>query len=137
MDTDIVEKLNILERNILKKELLSLSEHTEEWSGADVIITNKLTKDHLKWLGNDNEIISLQETIPKKRLVITKYSKELSWLFYQLKKIFKSNIDHISKYDFYGILAQTAIDYINKNKRKLNDKILLLYVLDSSRSFNE
>ena len=135
MDIIIIDKLNKLERKILSRDLAQLSEKTQEWGGADVIISRKLSKNNLKWLGDENIIISMQETNPKKRLVVTKYSKELSWLFYQLRDLFSSKIDYISKYDFYGILAQTAIDYINNNKNKINTKELLLCVLDSSRSF--
>ena len=135
MDIKIIDKLNKLERKILSRDLAQLSEKTQEWGGADVIISRKLSKNNLKWLGDENIIISMQETTPKKRLVVTKYSKELSWLFYQLRDLYSGKIDYISKYDFYGILAQTAIDYIKNNKNKVNDKELLLCVLDSSRSF--
>jgi len=135
MNTDIINKLKNLEQKILEDNINILSRDTKEWGGADVIISGKLRKDDLKWLSNENIIISIQETTPKKRLVVTKYSKELSWLFYQLRDIFISKNDCISKYDFYGILAQTAINYINNNKGKIFAEKLLLCVLNSSRSF--
>lgn len=135
MNIEIIDKLNKLEKKILSKDLISLTEKTEEWGGADVIIAGKTRKKDLKWLGNENIVISLQESIPKKRLVVTKYAKELSWLFFQLRDIFYENIDFISKHDFYGSLAQSAIDYININKRNLKANELLLWVLNTSRNF--
>jgi hypothetical protein len=71
---------------------------------------------------------------PKRRLVVTKYAKELSWLFYQMKNAAVNKIDYISKYDFYGILAQTAINFIELNK-EFELKDLLLAVFYSGKEY--
>ena len=65
------------------------------------------------------------------------YARELSWLFYQLKSIFSERIDYLSKYDFYGMLAQSAIDQITKGDKPQDDKALLLAVLNKAKGFCE
>ncbi|HSQ89702.1 hypothetical protein, partial [Romboutsia sp.] len=62
--------------------------------------------------------------------------KELSWLFYQLKDIFAGELNYISKPVFYGMLAQTSIDYLEKNKEDVKYDQLLFSVLDKARSFS-
>lgn len=44
--------------------------------------------------------------------------------------IFCDDIDYISKYDFYGLLAQTAIDYL-RNNSNVKSKDLLIAVLNT------
>jgi hypothetical protein len=71
--------------------------------------------------------------------VITSCSKELSWLFYRLKDIFVGTIDLTSKYDFYGRLAQSAINYIEENKERGEHgdcTHLLKTVLDEAKRMN-
>jgi len=106
-----------------------------EWGGADVIITKQLDENTKRWLGDDAIVISFQNTEPRRRAVITEYSRELSWLFYRLKRIFSGKIDYISKYEFYGTLAQSAIDYLENNKHNQNAKDLLLAVINTSKQF--
>ncbi len=64
-----------------------------------------------------------------------KWSKELSWLFYQLKNLFSEKIDYVSKYDFYGLLGQSAIDYLTNNEELQDAKGLLLTVLNTAKGF--
>lgn len=80
-------------------------------------------------------VVSFQDLTPKRRAVITEYSKEQSWLFEQLKDIFTEEIDFASKYDFYGLLAQSAIDYLETNKDNLEMRDLLLAVTNASKRF--
>lgn len=86
-----------------------------------------------KWLGNDALVISLQDSKPRWRVVITGCSKELGWLFYRLRDIFAGTTDFVSKYDFYGCLAQAAIDHIEINKGCKDCTQLLKTVLDEAR----
>ena len=88
-----------------------------------------------KWLSEQPYVISFQKTKPSRRAVITKYSKELSWLFYQLKDLFSGKIDYISKYDFYGSLAQSAIDYLSTNEDPQDAKGLLIEVLNTAKGY--
>jgi hypothetical protein len=135
MNQEIAKKLNELEQRIDSKEFLEHAKTVSEWGGADVIITSRLN-DKIKNWQNDNQFtVSLQDTKPQRRVIITKYSKELSSLFYELRNIFLSEMDHISKYDFYGLLAQSAIDYLETHKENVECAPLLMAVLDKARSF--
>jgi hypothetical protein len=107
----------------------------KEWGGADVIIKSRLDAHTEKWLRDQPLVIGLQNTVPKRRAVITKYSKELSWLFYQLRDLFSEQIDDVSKYDFYGLLAQSAIDYLVDNEESQDAKDLLRVVLNTAKGF--
>ena len=109
----------------------------KEWGGTDVIIKSKLDENSKKWLGDKRYVISLQNTEPRRRAVVTEYSKELSWLFYQLRDLFSGKIDYISKYDFYGLLAQSAIDYLANNGDQQDAKGLLIEVLNTAKGFCE
>ena len=44
-------------------------------------------------------------------------------------------MDYISEYDLCGILAQSAIDYLEENKEGIELQALLLLVLNASRGF--
>ena len=78
-----------------------------DWGGADVIISSKELSNQklIDWHSSG------------KILVVTKYSRELSWLFIQLRDIyFKHNIiDYASKYSFFGRLGDAAICSIQKH----------------------
>lgn len=135
MIKELNEKLDALERKIEAGNIIKEERSVKEWGGADVIICRQLENSIKEWLGDQSMVFALQETEPKRRAIITEYSKELSWLFYQLRDILSAKIDYISKHDFYGVLAQTAIDYIEKNKEKLKCDQLMYSVLDKARSF--
>ena len=105
------------------------------WKGADVIIARYSSPDLEKWVANQPHVISFQSSEPRRRVVVTKFATELDWLFYQLRDIFSDYYDHVSKYDFYGLLAQSAIDYLKDNGDNQNSKDLLLTVLDASKGF--
>lgn len=135
MNRDIMTQLEALKQRIEHTDISQDVESIEEWGGADVIIKSHLDSDIEKWLGNQPLVISYQSSEPRRRAVITKFYKELSWLFYQLRDIFSGNIDYITKYDFYGLLAQSAIDYITLHGELQDAKPLLLTVLNSSKGF--
>lgn len=130
---DLKDKLKKLERQILTEDVSQIARTTKEWGGADVIIRSEMDERLKTWLGDDRLIINLQNIEPRRRVVITKYSKELSWLFYELRDIFSDKLDYISKYDFYGSLAQAAIDYLNNEKENKIMKNMLLTVLSTSK----
>ncbi len=136
MNKIILKQINDLQKKIESGEYLSETKKVREWGGADVIIDKKMTPQTERWLGDQSLVISFQNTAPRKRVVITPYSKELSWLFYQLGGIFRDRIDYISKYDFYGLLAQSAIDFIDMDEDYKCEE-LLLTVLNQSLKFND
>ena len=137
MEHNIWTELERAEQRLQTEDISKEASATREWRGADVIITKGLENNFKKWLEDQPFVISSQNTESRRRAVITEYSKELSWLFYQLKYIFSDRIDDTSKYDFYGSLAQSAIDYLEKNKESKDVRTLLLTVLSTSKRFLE
>jgi len=137
MEHNIRTELEKVEERLQTEDISRKASTTREWRGADVIISKGLDNNFQKWLTGQPLVISPQDTEPRRRAVITEYSKELSWLFYKLRDIFSDRIDYTSKNDFYGSLAQSAIDYLGKNKESRDVKTLLLTVLGTSKRFLE
>jgi hypothetical protein len=137
MRQEIPKKLDELQQRIESGDFVSEARSVKQWGGADVIISRRLTDSIKEWRGDQPVVISFQEIEPRRRVVITEYSKELSWLFYELKAIFAGEIDHVSKYDFYGLLAQSALDYLDAHKGNVNCDQLLTAVLDMAKSLCE
>ena len=135
MEQKIVKGLVELKQKIQSGQFADEARAAKEWGGADVIISRRMTDRIKEWQGDKSVVISFQETEPRRRAVITEYSKELSWLFYELKANFAGEIDHVSKYDFYGSLAQSALDYLDASKADPKCNELLNAVVDRARSF--
>ena len=136
MNKELIEKLDSLELKIESRNIVKEANSIMEWAGSDVIISSQLNDSIKEWFGDQFPEITLEKTEPRRRAVITEFSKELSWLFYQLKDIFAGELNYISKPVFYGMLAQTSIDYLEKNKEDVKCDQLLFSVLDKARSFS-
>jgi hypothetical protein len=142
-------KINDLTTKIVNEDIQKLAQNNSEiqetlknyekgnnvWSGADVIITEQANDTHKAWLGNQPLVISFQQFDAMKRLVVTQHAVELSWLFIQLRELYSGRIDHVSKYDFYGELAQKAIDIVNFTNDEISYEELLLAVLRQSKVY--
>jgi hypothetical protein len=137
MEHKIRTELERVEHRLQTEDISKRASTTKEWRGADVIITKRLDDHFEKWLEDQPGVTSLQNTESRPKAVITEYSKELSWLFYKLRDIFSDRIDYVSKHDFYGSLAQSAIDYLKKNRESEDIKALLLSVLSTSKGLLE
>ena len=135
MDESIANKLKLL-RDSIEASDYSL-ENIREWGGADVIITKDVERIDPDWVKNQPIVIGEQEDEPQRRLVVTEYSIELSWVFEQLRNIFDELIDFNNKYHFYGSLAQTALDVISENDGQVELLNLLLQVVSSAEGFLE
>ena len=136
MNQDIFQKLDELRQQIKSQNVLNRTIRQSEWGGADVIIRSKLDEKISRWLGNQPSVIlSYQKTAPRRRAVITQFSRELSWIFRQLGRICSEEIDYVSKYDFYGSLAQAAIDYLEHSGERSERDQLLYAVSDAARNF--
>lgn len=122
------EKLEELREKVNRGKVNA--EGVREWGGADVVIASRRTPQLTRWQNDSGVVIGLQSSVPRKRLVVTPYARELSWLFYQLRDIFAGRIDSLSKYDFYGALAQAALDEIEKNPVAESCTRLLNAVID-------
>ncbi len=135
MKNDFNLQIEELEEYIKNTNISTEARHIKKWAGADVVIKKILDSNTERWLIDHPEVISFQKTDPRRRAVITENYKELSWLFYQLRDLCPEKIDYVSKYDFYGLLAQSAIDYLSNNEREQNSKELLLNVLNAAKGF--
>ena len=62
--------------------------------------------------------------------VATGLARELSSVIYSLRDIFDGKIDSLSKYQFYGRLAEAATAYLDKNR---DGRGVLDAVLDEAR----
>ena len=146
---DLIDELNQLREKIINEDIKEIAMADEEiqyivdnaqrwghyWGGADVLINTRLLKKHKEWLGDQPLVLSFQSTLPMRRVVITKYAVELTWLFIQLRKLYYERIDSVSKYDFYGELAQKAIDVVNETDTKCSVEELLFEVLRTSKIY--
>ncbi|RJQ42541.1 MAG: hypothetical protein C4534_10015 [Gaiellales bacterium] len=104
-----------------------------EFTGADVKIRQPLGENVEALPESAPFVISLQESVPQKRVVRTVYSRELSWLLLELGEAFRETIDYVSKYDFFGSLAQAALDHLAAEGDAAGSKPLLLHVLARAR----
>ena len=81
------------------------------FGGANLIITDNPT-----YIG-----------LPHDTSILTDHASELSWLVFELKEIFKDQIDHLNKYKFYPSIG----DYINQSlDQKKNLPETMLYIID-------
>ena len=119
MNQELIEKLDYLELKIWSGNIVREASSIMEWAGSDVIISSQLNDSIKEWFGDQFAVNTPEKTEPRRRAVITEFSKELSWLFYQLKDIFAGELNYISKPVFYGMLAQTSIDYLEKNQEDI------------------
>ena len=71
------------------------SANTKEFGGADVLICKKAP--HID---------------TSKTIVETQFSKEISWLFEQMRDAYKGKYDYLSKFEFFGRMADAANSYI-------------------------
>ena len=136
MNQELIEKLDSLERKIESGNIVREASSIMEWAGADVIISSQLNDSVKEWFGDQFMEFPFQKAEPRRRAVFTEFSKELSWLFYQLKDIFAEELNYISKHVFYGMLAQVSIDYLEKNQENPKCDQLLHSVLGEARSFS-
>ena len=116
---------------------VDISKVKHPWGGADVIIAPSITKELKEWLEDQPIVISNQKTIPKRRLVITEYWKELSWLFDQAKVILADQIEYITKYDFYGGMADASIRFIENHEEYEAEELLLAALWEVRRYYHE
>lgn len=74
------------------------------WIGARVVIS--LKKQNIK--GDFG-------FYPDPIEIVSPYALELSWIFYDLQKIFKNHLNSMNKFNFYKQLAETASNAVDNN----------------------
>lgn len=125
-------RLQKIYNHIINNEVPELAFNTKEWGGAGIIIMDPEGKTNINGYPiTENQI---KENLRGKICVFTKYSKELSWLFYELRDAGIRKIDFLNKYFFYEMLATNAISYIEANE-EIDLKELLLKVYDIGKFF--
>lgn len=115
------EKINILREFILTKDITNEAKISILFGGAEISIVSKLPIQKNSFYGDP-------------LFVVTKFSKELSWLIFQLKEIFKNDLDYMNKYPFYGRLAESANKSIGINSEDLTS--ILLAVIDEAEKMS-
>ena len=91
-------KFRPLREIILNNEVATRSKNSSLFGGAGISIVSKIP------ILND-------DFYENPVFVVTNYSKELSWLFFQLKDLFADKINHYNKNLFYSRLANKAVGY--------------------------
>ena len=129
MHRDFLEKkkeLDVLSRKLLEEPIPSV----QEWGEANVVITSQLpqTQD--------------EGFYPEPGYLVTRNSKQLSWLFVQLQDIFSDLIfsdlySSTSKVEFFGRLANAALRYQNTCKGNEEQYELLAAVLKEAYAILE
>ncbi|MDA7886614.1 hypothetical protein N9B10_06990 [Pirellulales bacterium] len=135
MNIKVLTRISTLRSQIKSENFQDDVLVAEEWSGADVMIRSRLDEETNEWLWDQPNVVSRQENEPCRIAVVTIFSKELSWLFIQLKEAFAESIDYVSKYDFYGALARAANDYLSDTYTPERQP-LLLTVLNTAETFH-
>tara|TARA_Y100000768_G_scaffold364335_1_gene324695 strand:+ start:43 stop:501 length:459 start_codon:yes stop_codon:yes gene_type:complete len=135
---EIAVKLEGLEADIKNKSYLNDLKKNKDWGGADVVIAPKMTESLDRWIDSQPEVITGLDYKDygiienRRRLVITKYSKELSWLIYELRDIFSKYIDWSTKYEFYGVIAHQAQYKISTDKDCACEELLMFVVREAA-----
>lgn len=101
------EELKLLRELIVTQDVSKLSQNTENFRGADIIVSD------------DPECPSSNGWSDYIR-VITPFCTEVSWLILQLKDIFREELDFVNKYHFYGAVAEAANTAIKKDNNNRN-----------------
>ena len=129
-------ELDTLKQTINSKALPSDLSEVHDWHGANVTIVEVLDEVTQDWLGTQpGVIISVQKTEPRRRAVVTNFSKEVRWLFYQLREMCSEYLDYVTKYDFYGTLAQSAMDYLDCHRGTESQTGLLTAVVEEAEKW--
>ena len=86
----------------------SKNKHDKKWGGADTCI---ISPNDMKKFQNDPRGFNY---------IVTRFYKELSWLFIVITKVCHRNnlYDYLTKYHFYYLLAVRANKYIKKHNEK-------------------
>ena len=110
-------ELQKLRELLTSQDITKLSETTENFYGADIIVSDDPKCPDTNGWSNLTK-------------VVTPYVKEVSWLLIQLRDIFAEELDYMNKYYFFGTLAGKANACIADGR---NEKVdLLLGILDAA-----
>lgn len=115
--SNIKSKLIDILHKIDETDVVNLRAH-RDWGGADVAISPVAI-----------DKVASGGFYPAPRTVVTQFSREVSWLFDQLRDAFSGVLDGESKIEFYGRLANAAKSYQQRVNGGENAKDILRAVL--------
>lgn len=133
MNFDTQQALDRLQMAISEREFED--QEIGSWQEYDVAIADTDDDEelsHWRRLPSESEQ-EFRRVEPHRRVVITRFAKELSWLFQELKKIHPSEIERHTNHDFYAELADEANLYIEHHRQDVTASRLMEAVLDKVR----
>ncbi|MEI2769906.1 MAG: hypothetical protein V9G98_03935 [Candidatus Competibacter sp.] len=97
------------------------------WRGADVIISpERIPRERLAWThADDAQVVTGDDAL----------ASSLAWLFSRLGQIVSPLIDYMTKYEFYGEMAEGAIAAIDSNPE--NERAILEATIAEAEVFRE
>lgn len=100
------EQLVTIHSDINKESYVSFKGYneTDGWGGGDILVTTRQPQNQSPGF------------YPDTRTVVTPYAHEAGWLISKLWELFAGHnlLDHCSKIEFFGRLAEAAIHYQKK-----------------------
>ena len=102
------EELEKLRRCLDVQDTSAVAGSTELFQGADIIVS-------------DDPDCPTSNGWSDYTRVITPFCREVSWLIFQLKDIFREELDYMNKYPFYGALAESANAAIREDGTNLKN----------------
>jgi len=108
-----IAKLNTLESTVIRGEI---KRSDEFFAGANLIISNDPSRSRY-----DHDVF-----------VLTVFPEEISWVIFQLKDVFRDEIDYLSKLGFYPSLGRAANRAIAAEE---NLTRILLAVINDAKDF--
>ena len=120
---NIKKSLEDLRSEINNKKYLKFD---QLFRGADIKVVNSKSKKINKtvhWMDND-------------LIIETPHAYQLSWIIFKLRDLFYLHniIDYNSKYEFFGRLGRSALEFHKNNSSGLS-KELMFNVLDEAKLF--
>jgi len=114
----VSSKLNALEAAVSGGQYCTAS----LWGGAGVIVASTSPAQQPKG------------SYPDPRYVVTAHAAELSWLFDELWETFRPLLDHLTKIEFFGRLANAANTRLERDAARVTPGELLAAVLIKARA---
>ncbi len=85
-----------------------------EWRGADVIVSSDFTWEPGNWADQHALLVRSWHALP------------VTWLFFELRDAFGSQLNAGNKYDFYASLGEAALKHLAANQPEAEDHRPLL-----------
>lgn len=133
MNFETEQKLDKLSQIIKERVYDELVQEDDEWDEYDVRVVSRADESGKRWTRLPVKSIDYHHTEPRRRLVATRYSAEVVWLFKELRTIHPEEIERYNWHDFYAILADTANHYIEVHKGSTTATRLLEEVIRKVR----